>query len=146
MDVVQGGVQRESTLGMKYGPVTPPQAAAPVENNDWLDKFEVLALQHTEALAEIDRLDTVARILWGLLDEILPHTCMLHEEPEKGCENCYAIEVHQSLAEFAPGSQMALDPCPECVQGKHPNCAHQTLAPDGETLVPCPCEVAGHEA
>lgn len=34
--------------------------------------------------------------------------------------------------------------CPECMQGKHQNCAHQAIDPDTDELVDCECEEGGH--
>lgn len=35
-------------------------------------------------------------------------------------------------------------PCPECVQGKHQNCAHLAVDPATDDLVSCGCEDRGH--
>lgn len=42
-----------------------------------------------------------------------------------------------------PMLMVNVPPCPECVQGKCPNCTGQTIGDDDE-LVPCPCPHLGH--
>lgn len=59
------------------------------------------------------------------------------------CADCGPISPEHAAAHdtfHATGGAI----CPECAQGKHPNCVGQALDPATDTFVPCACEEASH--
>lgn len=53
------------------------------------------------------------------------------------------MTVEDCIAEVT-GSYV--EPCPECVAGKHRNCDGRTLDHARDEFVPCPCRAAGHSS
>jgi hypothetical protein len=48
----------------------------------------------------------------------------------------------QEMSEYQPPAKPPR--CPECVQGKHPNCDGYTWDDELDEPTACPCDVAGH--
>lgn len=53
------------------------------------------------------------------------------------------MTVEDCIAEVT-GSYV--EPCPECIAGKHRNCDGRTLDHARDEFVPCPCRAAGHSS
>jgi hypothetical protein len=49
-----------------------------------------------------------------------------------------------TVADIKSRLQGGPPPCPECVQGKHPNCDGYTWDDELDEPTACPCDVAGH--
>ena len=144
MESQMQGVQRDAGLGMRYGAPPAPMAKAVRQVADeWESRFESLEVEHAKAMEEVDRLHDAAMRLYAALVDVLPKTCASHLPGEgPGCPECCAIELRETMAEFA--QPVDKPSCPECRSGKHQNCDGQAWDAVKDEPTSCACAEEGH--
>jgi len=152
-DLGKRGVETAATLGKR--PVTP--AAAPVVASVDAEKIEqaladlgVIRERLEASVAQSMHATVAAQTLYGGLRTLAAFVRDL--EPEvvpPGIEQTLGLLL--TLEAYDPDrrtpeqemAEVVDTACPECAQGKHPNCTVQIMLPDDTESV-CACHVAGH--